>query len=263
MELCDSEANEMPLRHSVLWTLRDTTSHEQRVEMLKGLSYLCMECRDVRAGDYGSDLFGGNQPLRDVPPWKRTPRWRSVTTPPSNFDMALHLDFDDWPGHDAYGIDPIHNAASSFNESVSWDEFTARVDWWYDGPILTRRGHVRHCAMFVWSDDASDAAKTRAQDATRQLTEASGVESVTIGTNIGHLTTDFDWILDIQLVDEDAARALLDSTAYADAMRSVAASTKYEWTARLTHVMRGWGTPEEQPPAADLPRPERSIPSRC
>src|SRR5207244_11527644 len=47
----------MPLRHSVLWTLRDTTTPEQQVEMLKGLSYLCMECRDVRAGDYGSDLL--------------------------------------------------------------------------------------------------------------------------------------------------------------------------------------------------------------
>ena len=65
----------MPLRHSVLWILRDTTTPAQQVEMLKGLAYLCMECRDVRAGDYGSDLFGGTKLLRDVRPWDRTPRW--------------------------------------------------------------------------------------------------------------------------------------------------------------------------------------------
>ena len=229
----------MPLRHSVLWMLRDTTTPEQQVEMLKGLSYLCMECRDVRAGDYGSDLFGGTKPLRDVRPWDRTPRWRSPKAPPANFDVALHLDFDDWAGHDAYGADPIHNAASDFNGLVSTDELTARVDWEYDGPPLTRRGHVRHVAMFVWADDATAVAKQRALDAARGLEKAHQVVRVTTGTNVGRLTTDFDWILDVELPDTAAARGLLDSELYGEAMRAVAAATKYDWTARLSHVMRG------------------------
>src|SRR6266516_2978822 len=159
----------VPLRHSVLWMLRDTTTPEQKVEMLKGLAYLCMECRDVRAGDYGSDLFGGGQPLRDVKPWLRTPRWRSLERPPANFDTALHLDFDDFAGHDAYGADPIHHAASEFNARVADDELTARVDWWYEGPPLTRRGHVRHVAMFVWADGATQLAKRQALDAVCRL----------------------------------------------------------------------------------------------
>jgi hypothetical protein len=233
----------MPLRHSVLWTLRDTTTPEQQVEMLKGLSFLCMECRDVRTGDYGSDLFGGSQPLRDVRPWQRTPRWRRLEGPPADYDVALHLDFDDWAGHDAYGADPIHAAGSSFNESVSWDEFTARVDWWYEGPTLTRRGSVRHVAMFVWADDATTTARQAALDAVQRLEDAQGVELVSVGHNIGHLTTDFDWILDVRLPDPGVTKALLASEAYAAAMASVAAATKFEWTARLSHVMRGLDRP--------------------
>ena len=45
--------------------------------------------------------------------------------PPSSFDAALHLDFDDWGRFEEYGADPVHTAASRFNESVSWDELTA------------------------------------------------------------------------------------------------------------------------------------------
>jgi hypothetical protein len=219
--------------------LRDTTTPEQRLEMLKGLAYVCLECRDVRAGDYGDDLFGGTQPLRDVKPWLRLPRWRAQAEPPANFDVALHLDFDDFAGHDAYGADPVHNAASDFNARVADDELTARVDWWYDGPTLTRRGHVRHTAMFVWADDASQAARRQAVDAVRRLEDAPGVESVVTGQNVGRLKSDYDWLLDIQVPEVEAARALLNGSLYAEVMRTVAASTKYAWTARVSHVMRG------------------------
>ena len=61
----------------------------------------------------------------------------------------------------------------------------------------------------------------------------------TIGQNVGTLTTDYDWIVDVQLPDRAAAEALLASDLYAEVMRQVAAATKYEWTARLSHVMRG------------------------
>jgi hypothetical protein len=153
--------------------------------------------------------------------------------------MALHLDFDDWAGHDSYGADPVHDAASAFNEKVSWEEVTARVDWWYDGPTLSRRGGVRHAAMFLWADEAKDAAKRRAHDGARRLQDVAGVEVVTIGENIGKLPTDFDWILDVQIADAAAARGLLDGEPYDQAMRDIAAATKFEWTARLTHAMRG------------------------
>ena len=228
----------MLLRHSVLWTLRDTTTEHERVRMLEGLAFLCFECQDVRAGDYGDDLFGGSQPLREVRPSRRTPRWRSPGRPPSNFDLALHLDFDDWAGHDAYGTDPVHDAASTFNESVTWDELTARVDWWVD-EARPARGQIRHVAMFVWGDHVTEDERHRAIDAVRRLESEPGVETVATGVNVGHLTTDFDWIADISLVDEGTARRFVEGDAYREATAQLGTFTKPEWTARVTHRVRG------------------------
>jgi hypothetical protein len=228
------------LRHSVMWLLRDTTTPELQAEMLAGLAYLRMECLMVRAGDYGEDLFGGSERLAGVPPRQRMPVWRrSAGGPPSNYDVALHLDFDDRTAYQGYGPHPAHQAASRFNGSVAWDELTARVDWQYDGDPPTRRGYVKHVAMFVWADGAAAQAKQRACDAVRRLADAPGVEAVTIGQNVGTLVSDYDWIMDVQLPDRAAAEQFLRGRWYAEAMAAVAAATKYEWTARLSHLMRG------------------------
>jgi len=228
------------LRHSVMWVLRDTTTLELQAEMLAGLAYLRMECLMVRAGDYGADLFGGSERLDAVPPRERMPVWRrNADGPPSNYDVALHLDFDDWAAYRGYGPHPAHQAASRFNGSVAWDELTARVDWQYDGDPPTRRGHVKHVAMFVWADGAAAQTKQRAYDAVRRLGDAPGVEAVTIGQNVGKLVSDYDWIMDVQLPDRDATEQFLRGRLYAEAMAAVAAATKYEWTARLSHLMRG------------------------
>ena len=194
----------------------------------------------VKSGDYGADIFGGSRELRELPQVERSPIWRRrAEGPPSNYDVALHLDFDDWAGHEEYSTDPAHAAASRFNESVSWDEVTARVDWCYDGEPPTRRGHVKHVAMFVWADDAAEDARRRALDAVQGLAAAPGVEAVAVGHNVGKLVSDYDWIMDVQVPDRAAAERLLNGAPYVRAMEAVAAATKYEWTARLSHVMRG------------------------
>jgi hypothetical protein len=192
------------------------------------------------AGDYGEDIFGGSQRMRDVKPWDRTPRWRGRQEgPPASYDVALHLDFNDQAEMDAYNTDDVHHRIGEYNASINDPELTARIDYWYDGPPLTRRGLIRHTALFVWADEASEAERTSAHDAVRRLENANGVVSVTIGDNVGTLKTDFDWIYDVQLTDRAAADALLNGTLFSEAMGTVAAATKYEWTARLTHVMRG------------------------
>jgi hypothetical protein len=228
------------LRHTAFFIHRDTTTPDDTFEMLKGLAYLRSECVGPVAGDYGEDLFGGSHRLREIKPFKRTPRWRGRTEgPPSEYDVALHLDFDDQAGLDAYNIDEVHHRVGDYNASINEPELTARVDWWYDGPPLTRRGHVRHTAMFVWTDESDAPQRRAALDAVRRFEEAPGVESVNIGENVGPLTTDYDWLYDVQLEDVEAARSLLDSQLYKDILGNVAPSTKYEWTARLTHKMRG------------------------
>ena len=208
--------------------------------MLQRLAYLGTEPTMVRSGDYGADLFGGTEPLHETPPWERPPYWRrrDADGPASNFDLALHLDFADWDDFRAYAVDPTHNAASDSNKKTSFDEFTARVDWYYDGDVPpTRAGRVKHVAMFVWREESSEAERAEAIAAVEGLAGTDGVERVLIGHNVGKLTTDYDWIMDLDLPDVAATRSLIEGDAYGQAMEAVAATTRYEWTARMSHPM--------------------------
>ena len=228
------------LRHTAFFQFRDTITPEQHLAMLKGLAYMRFECRSVVALDYGTDLFGGSKVLREVKPWDRTPRWRGAEAgPAANFDVALMLDFANDAGLDAYNDDDVHHEVGDYNASIARSELTARVDWHYDGDPLIEPGHVRHSAMFVWRDDLGDDQREKAWDAVRALESADAVERLTIARNVGPMNTDFDWLLDVQLPDEGSTRAFIEGDAYAEAMKAVAPRTKYEWTARLSHEMRG------------------------
>jgi hypothetical protein len=229
------------LRRTTLFLHRDTISEDQKLAMLRGLAFLRMEGAAVQAVDYGNDLFGGSGPLLAVPPWKRTPRWRARRGgPSSNYDVALHLDFDDEAAAAASLAGERCRAVARFNASVTVPEQTARVEWRYDGAPLVRRGLVRHTAMFVWAGEADAAARSRALAAAQSLADAAGVVSAVTGENAGGTAANFDWIVDVQLPDPAAAQALLEGPQYASAMGIIAPATKYEWTARVTHVMRGY-----------------------
>jgi hypothetical protein len=232
--------NRSVLRHTALFLMRPDTTPAQQLAMLKGLAYMRFQCPSVLALDYGADVFGGSGEIARTKPWTRTPRWRaSRTGPPSNYDVALMLDFPDQAALEAYNVDPVHGEVGQYNASISQAELTARVDWHYDGEPLIARGGVRHTAMFVWADDADEAARAGAIEQFERLRSAAGVESLTIGHNVGSMSTDFDLILDVQTADAEAASALVAGELYAEVMASVAPVTKYEWTARLSHVMRG------------------------
>ncbi len=229
------------LRSTVLWLHRDTASEDQKLRMLRAVAFLRMECAGVRAGDYGDDLGGGSSPLLAVPPWKRTPRWRARTEgPPSNYDVALHLDFDDDAALARYLADETRRAVARFTASITVPELTARIRWRYDGEPRIRRGLVRHTALFVWTAEADAAARARALDAARALAGAPGVVSAAAAEDAGGPAATFDWILDVLVQDQAAARDLIGGRRYAEAMRVIASATKYEWTARVTHVMRGY-----------------------
>jgi hypothetical protein len=228
------------LRHTALFLHRDTTTPEEVMHMCKGLAYMRFECDSVRALDYGTDLFGGSGLLREVKPWRRTPLWRAERTGPvASYDVALHLDFDDEAGLAAYDNHDAHHEVGDYNAAVSFGEFTARVDYWYDGPPLIQRGLIRHTALFIWHETTDEATRQAAQDAVRELESVPGVTRVTIGQNVGKLTTDYDWIMDVQLDNAESARSLLGSEAYSALNERLAGATKFQWTARLTHQMRG------------------------
>lgn len=208
--------------------------------MQKGSAFMRFTAAGPVAIDFGQDLFGGSLHLKETKPWDRTPRWRAALEgPPCDYDVALHLDFEDESGLEAYNKDDVHHEIAVYNAAVCQGELTARIDWWYEGAPLIEAGKVRHTAMFLWKDELDDAAKERALAEVKRLGDEGGVEQVTIGTNVGTLRTDYDWILDLRLPDETAAKALVEGDGYREAMRALADTTKYEWTARLTHRMHG------------------------
>lgn len=228
------------LRHTALFLHRDTTTPEQSLAMLKGLAFLRFECRSVRALDYGPDITGGSTRRRELKPWQRTPVWRAqLEGPASPHDVALHLDFDDDAGFDAYNEDPAHAEVGAYNASINQGELTARINYWYEGPPAIEPGLVRHTALLLWKPGAEDAEKDAALERVAALAEAPGVTRVTVGHNQPLLATDYDWILDLHVTDPDAAQSLLAGDAYAEAMAAVAPATQFEWTARVSHVMRG------------------------
>lgn len=228
------------LRHTAFFMLKEGNGPEEMRWMQKGSAYMRFTAAGPVAIDFGQDLFGGSLHLKETKPWDRTPRWRAaVEGPPCDYDVALHLDFEDESGLEAYNKDDVHHEIAVYNAAVCQGELTARIDWWYEGAPLIEAGKVRHTAMFLWKDELDDAAKERALAEVKRLGDETGVEQVTIGTNVGTLRTDYDWILDLRLPDESAAKALVEGDGYREAMRALADTTKYEWTARLTHRMHG------------------------
>jgi hypothetical protein len=227
------------LRRTALLLFRDTATADERSRLMRGLAFLGLECPTVVAGDYGDDIAGGSARLIEIPPWERTPRFHARNEgPPSNYDVALHLDFEDEAALSAYEGHPARHELLRFEGSVTVPNLTAQLDWRHDGGLNTR-GAYRHCALHVWRDGADEAARSRALDEARSLAGDPGVVAVTIGESMTGRPADFDWILDVQLVDEQAARAFLAGEAYASAVAAVAEATKNEWTARATHLVRG------------------------
>lgn len=228
------------LRHTAFFMLKEGNGPEEMQWMQKGSAYMRFTAAGPIAIDFGADLFGGSTHLSETKPWDRTPRWRAATEgPPCDYDVALHLDFEDEAGLQAYNKDDVHHEIAVYNASVCQGELTARIDWRYDGEPLMTPGHVRHTAMFIWKDGLDEAAKERAFAEVKRLGDETGVERLTLGTNVGTLKTDYDWILDLHLPDAAAAEALRSSEGYRETMRALADSTKYEWTARMTHRMHG------------------------
>jgi hypothetical protein len=228
------------LRHSAFFLLKEGKGQEEMRWMQKGSAFMRFTAVGPVAIDFGQDLFGGSLHLIDSKPWERTPRWRAASEgPPSNYDVALHLDFADEEGLKAYNADDVHHEIAVYNADQAQGELTARIDWWYEGEPLIEAGKIRHAEMFVWRDDVDDATKDRTLDSVRGLGEADGVERVTLGTGIGGLRTDLDWIVDIQLPDKEAAERFLAGDPYRHTIAEVAKATKHEWTARMTHRMHG------------------------
>jgi hypothetical protein len=227
------------LRHTVLFLWGEHATDQQKLVALKGLAYLAYACPTIRCLDFGTDLLGGSSPLVETKPWKRRPIWRSQRPGPLfNYDMALHEDFDDLAGLEAYNGHPAHYEVGVYNESVDREEQTARCDWWYDGPPRLEKGLIRQSALFLWRDEATDRQKDGVREAFRSLNGAvPSLRSLVTGDNISTNPTAYDLIVDAHFGELTDAEAYQEHPAYKEALALARATTLYEWTARITHRM--------------------------
>jgi hypothetical protein len=218
----------------------DSFTPEEKMVLRFATTYLAF-CPHVQAFDYGVDLFGGTTPLRDVRPWKRTPLWHARKSgPPSNYDVSIDLDFNDQAEFEAYVAGEVHEESAGYKEWMWRQEFTARVDWWYDGPPIIKRGTVHHESMWLWDDGVSDSAKEHAKDALSSLQKSvPSVRRVMVGDNVGTLTTDYDLIMDVLFDDPGGAKDFFQHPAQKEVDSLMAGVTKYEWTARITTESTG------------------------
>ena len=163
------------LRHSAFFLLKEGNGEDEMRWMQKGSAFMRFTAAGPSAIDFGQDLFGGSQHLSETKPWERAPRWRAAAEgPPCNYDVALHLDFEDEHALEVYNKDDVHHEIAVYNASVCQGEMTARIDWWYEGEPLIAPGHVRHAAMFVWKDDVDDDRRAAAHDRARALADEPG-----------------------------------------------------------------------------------------
>jgi hypothetical protein len=189
-------------RHTALFLLRETTPDERRT-MLQGLASLLTDCPTVVDGDFGVRLEGP----------------RST----GDYDVALHLDFQGPEGYEAYVRHPVHVEVSAFNASLSVQGTTQRLDWRYEGPPRVSPGLVRHCELFTGKPDEKLLAG---------LGSAEGVVSALAVADSGSDPRASDWILDVELEDVEAARALLAVDGY----RELDLAVGPHRTARITHL---------------------------
>ena len=227
------------LRHTALFMWRDTTDDNQKLVAKKGLAYLNYGCPSVRAVDFGSDPFGGSAPLLEIKPWDRTPLWHARPSgPPSDFDMALHLDFDDQAGLDAYNHDDVHHEVGVYNASIAEESAPLVSTGGTTDRPASKKGASSLLPVPLGRRRSRSSQKSDVRAAFLAVEGATpGCGSVMVGDNVGTLTTDYDLIVDVHFADLTDASTAWSTPPISEALALVAASTKYEWTARITHTM--------------------------
>ena len=203
--------------------------------MQKGSAFMRFTAAGPVAIDFGSDLFGGSLHLSETKPWDRTPRWRAaVEGPPCDYDVALHLDFEDEAGLEAYNKDDVHHEIAVYNAAVCQGELTARIDWWYEGDAADDAGpRPAHGDVHV---EGRRWTRPRRSGRSRR-SSGSGTRPASNGSRSGPNVGDAEDRLRLDPRPPAPGRgrgrgARRRATAYREAMRALAGATKYEWTAR-------------------------------
>src|SRR6266571_4261275 len=166
----DDRAGGAPvIRRIVLWLWNEDAMPERRLRAKEGLAYI-RYAGHVDDLDFGEDLGTGLGPGRP-------------------FDLALLRDHVDRASWDTYVDDPHHFRVGNYIDTITRMELTARIDFLYGGPP-SRRGMIRHIALYRWRQGVGEPERARLRDALdglratcKELRALEFGEDLGLGTN--------------------------------------------------------------------------------
>jgi hypothetical protein len=202
------------IRHTVLFVWADGVTQDEKDRVKDGMSY-CYYGSNVLALDFGEDLG----------------------LVPTQFGLALLHDHRDRAAWDEYNKNPAHHRVGEYIKGVTVPDQAARVDWVYEGPA-SRRGGIRHTALYRWAPGTDDAGKDAARSALASLrTACPSVRGLEFGDDLGWYPPNYDWIVEAHFDDVEGLQAFIDHPAQLDAAAKVAAVTAPGGVAQNQHRM--------------------------
>jgi hypothetical protein len=203
------------IRHSVFFVWNDAATDAERLRVREQLAYVSYAAV-IQALDFGEDLGIGS---------------------PSNFGLALSHDHLDRAAWDAYNEEPTHHRVGEHIKTLTDPPRAARVDWIYDGP-RSRRGLIRHSAMYFWRDGVTDDQKAGVFYRLMKLrTEVPSVRLLAFAEDLGWYPPNYHWIVEAHFDDVEGAQAFLKHPAQRDAAALIDEVTQAERTAAIQHRM--------------------------
>jgi hypothetical protein len=191
------------VRHTALFVWTDGVTDEQKLRAKEGVAY-CWFGADVLTFDFGEDLG----------------------LAPSRHGFALQHDHRDRVSWEAYNENEAHARAGAYLRSLTHPELAARVDWAYDGPE-SRRGAVRHLALYRWGERVGERERSEALAAVDGLRErCPSVRALVTGIDLGWYPPNYDWIVEAQFDDVEGLRAFIEHPAQVEAAALVEAAAE-------------------------------------
>lgn len=212
-----SRGASLPIRRIVLWRWSPEATAVRRLEVKEGLAY-------IRYGGLVDDLDYGEDLGIDVGPGEVS-------------DLVLLRDHRDRASWDAYVHDPHHKRVGDAIDAITEVDRTARIDYHYNGPP-SRRGLIRHVALYHWRTPPDGAGRQRLLDALKQVPlQTPAPTGLAYGEDLGLGTGHADWAVELYAGSVEAVRTHLSAPAMQAVDAALAAWIDPGRTSRIQHWM--------------------------
>ena len=204
------------LRRTLMLKWQDDVGPDQKLRAKEGLAYLGYACR-ILAIDFGEDLG---------------------ISVPTNLDLVVMHDHANRDTLAAFDQDPAHVRFRQYLGSVTRAEATVRVLWEYDGPP-SKKGMVRHTAIFRWNEGVSAARKAEDWKLLHSQTEVMPwLRWFACREDVSGNPANYDWVLEAHFDDVEGCLAYFNHPLHKKVSDLNHSLTQDDITARVQHVMR-------------------------